>query len=95
MRRRDFAAGLFLTTAVRTVRAQEPAKQRRIAIVIASGPVACLNDPTSHAWRAFWQELRQLGDIEGENLIVDRYSGGGGPRSMPTSLVRWSAGTRM
>jgi putative ABC transport system substrate-binding protein len=95
MRRRDFTIGLLLASAAQSVRAQHPAKQHRIAIVIASGPVARLNDPTSHAWRAFWQELRRLGDIEGENLIVERYSAGGGPRGIPPSLVRWSAGTRM
>jgi putative ABC transport system substrate-binding protein len=79
MRRRDFTIGLVLAAAVAAVRAQEPAKQHRIAIVIASGPVARLNDPTSHAWRAFWEELRRLGDIEGQNLTVERYSGEGRP----------------
>jgi len=79
MRRRDFSIGLLLAATARPVPAQERPKQHRIAIVIASGPVARLNDPTSHAWRAFWQELHRLGDIEGENLIIDRYSGGGRP----------------
>jgi putative ABC transport system substrate-binding protein len=79
MRRRDFAIGLFLAGTVRTVRAQEPAKRHRIAIVIASGPVTRVNDPASHAWQAFWEELRRLGDIEGQNLTVERYSGEGRP----------------
>jgi putative ABC transport system substrate-binding protein len=78
MRRRDLTIGLLLASAT-GVRAQELAKQHRIAIVIASGPVARLNDPTSHAWRAFWEELRRLGDIEGQNLTVERYSGEGRP----------------
>jgi hypothetical protein len=34
MRRREFTIGLTLATAVRMVRAQEPAKQHRIAIII-------------------------------------------------------------
>ena len=79
MRRREFTIGLLLAATPRTGRAQEPAKQHRIAIVIASGPVTRLNDPRSHAWQAFWEELRRLGDVEGENLTVERYSGEGRP----------------
>jgi putative ABC transport system substrate-binding protein len=79
MRRRDFTIGLLLAATFPPAWAQEAAKQHRIAIVIASGPVARLNDPTSHAWRAFWEELRRLGDIEGQNLTVERYSGEGRP----------------
>jgi putative ABC transport system substrate-binding protein len=79
MRRRDFTVGLLLAAAFPPAWAQEAARQHRIAIVIASGPVARLNDPTSHAWRAFWEELRRLGDVEGHNLTVQRYSGEGRP----------------
>jgi putative ABC transport system substrate-binding protein len=80
MRRRDFTAGLLLAAAVKQVRAQEPAKQHRIAIVIASGPATRVNDPASHTWQAFWKELRRLGDVEGQNLTVERYSGEGRPQ---------------
>ena len=59
--------------------AEEPARQHRIAIVISTGPVARVHDPTSHAFQAFWQELHRLGDAEGQNLIVDLYSGEGRP----------------
>ena len=38
MRRRDFAIGVLLAAAARTGRAQEVTKQRRIAIVISTGP---------------------------------------------------------
>jgi putative ABC transport system substrate-binding protein len=80
VRRRDFAIGLLLVAAsAPTLRAQPQANQHRIAIVIASGPVARINDPASRAWQAFWQELRRLGDIEGQNLIVEQYSGEGRP----------------
>jgi putative ABC transport system substrate-binding protein len=41
--------------------------------------VARVYDPTSHAFQAFWQELHRLGDAEGQNLIVDLYSGEGRP----------------
>ena len=79
MRRRDLTTCLLLAGAVRTVRAQEPAKQRRIAIVIPAGPVAQLNDRASRYWQPFWEELRRLGDAEGQNLIVEGYSGAGRP----------------
>ncbi len=61
------------------MRAQEPPKQHRIAIVISAGPVVRINDPESRYWQAFWDELRRLGDVEGQNLTVERYSGEGRP----------------
>jgi putative ABC transport system substrate-binding protein len=79
MRRRDFTIGLALAAAVRTVRAQERVTQRRIAIVIPAGPVASIDDPGRLFYRAFWEELRRLGDVEGKNLTVERYSGEGRP----------------
>jgi putative tryptophan/tyrosine transport system substrate-binding protein len=78
----------LLAGAARLVRAEETAKQHRIAIVIASGPATRVDDPTSHTWQAFWQELRRLGDVEGKNLTVERYSGEGGSKGMPISLAR-------
>jgi putative ABC transport system substrate-binding protein len=77
MRRRDFTIGLLLASAT-GVRAQQRGKQHRIAIVEA-GSVASIDDPTSRLWHAFWEELRRLGDVEGQNLTVDRYSGEGRP----------------
>ena len=78
MRRRDFTAGLLLGTAVGTVRARVPTKQHRIAI-ITTQPVATIDDPTIPVFRAFFEGLRRLGDVEGPNLAVERYSGGGSP----------------
>jgi putative ABC transport system substrate-binding protein len=84
MRRRDFAIGLLLAAAARTVRAQERAAQHRIAIVIPAGPVVFISDTSSDAlsrrlYQPFFEELRRLGDVEGRNLIVERYSGEGQP----------------
>jgi putative tryptophan/tyrosine transport system substrate-binding protein len=78
-RRRDVAIGLLLAGAGRTVRAQEQAKQHRIAIVITAGPPASINVTGNRIWQAFFEELRRLGDIEGQNLTVERYSGDGRP----------------
>jgi len=94
MRRRDFAIALLLAPTTRSVRGEEQAAQRRIAIVIPAGPVTGINETGVRAWQAFFSELRRLGDIEGQNLTIDRYSGEGRPRAIPISFVRWSAGTR-
>jgi putative ABC transport system substrate-binding protein len=77
MRRRDFTIGLLLAAAVRPGRAQERAEQHRIAIVIPAGPVALIDDPGSRFYQAFWEELRRSGDVEGQNLTVERYSAEG------------------
>jgi putative tryptophan/tyrosine transport system substrate-binding protein len=79
MRRRDFTIGLLLAATAQAGRAPAQAKQHRVAIVIASGPVDGLNDKGIRAWRAFFEELRRQGDIEGQNIIVERYSGAGRP----------------
>jgi putative ABC transport system substrate-binding protein len=78
MRRRDFTLGLLLTTTAQSMRAQERDNQHRIAVIVA-GPVDRLHDPQVRPFRAFFEELRRLGDIEGQNLTVDGYSGGERP----------------
>jgi putative ABC transport system substrate-binding protein len=79
VRRRDFTIGLLLAGATPAGRAQERAKQHRIAIVIPAGPVTSISATGVRAWRAFFEELRRLGDVEGENLVIERYSGEGRP----------------
>ena len=81
MRRRDFTIGLLLAAATQSVQAQEHAKQHRIAIIAPAGPVADFSDTGPRAWPAFFDELRRLGDVEGQNLTVERYSGEGRPES--------------
>jgi len=82
MRRRDLTLGLLLATAVGRVRAQVATKQRRIAI-ITTQPVANIDDPKNSLFRAFFEELRRLADVEGPNLTIERYSGGGRPAVYP------------
>jgi putative ABC transport system substrate-binding protein len=82
VRRRDFVTGLLLAAAIRIVRAQPPPEQRRIAIFISTGRAADINDKGIRAWRAFFEELRRLGDVEGQNLTVERYSGEGRPERL-------------
>jgi putative ABC transport system substrate-binding protein len=84
VRRRDFTIGLALAAAVRTVRAQERAAQHRIAIVTPAGPVALISETNSDTfsrrlYQPFFEELRRLGDVEGQNLTIEGYSGEGRP----------------
>jgi putative tryptophan/tyrosine transport system substrate-binding protein len=78
MRRREFTAGVLLATAVRPAWAQQRATPRRIAIFHPAIPVALLTETGGGtAWRAFFRELRRLGYVEGQNLIIERYSAEG------------------
>jgi len=84
VRRRDFAIGLLLAAAAPSAWAQERAKQHRIAIVLAGGTIARISETASDPvarrfYQAFFQELRRLGDFEGQNLIIERYTGEGRP----------------
>jgi len=76
MRRREFIAGLGSVAAWPVVgRAQQSSKIHRVAWVSASEPVADMNESSGdRGYRAFLEELRQLGSIEGRNLILERYS---------------------
>jgi putative ABC transport system substrate-binding protein len=59
-------------------RAQQPATQQRIAIFHPAIPTTLLTETGGgSAWRAFFGELRRLGYVEGENLIIERYSAEG------------------
>jgi putative tryptophan/tyrosine transport system substrate-binding protein len=98
MRRRDFTIGLLLASATRSVRAQRPAKQHRIAIVIPAGAVDAISETGGDTllrrlYQPFFEELRRLGDVEGQNLIVERYSGEGRPEGFP-DLAREIAGRK-
>jgi putative tryptophan/tyrosine transport system substrate-binding protein len=59
-------------------RAQHPARQRRIAIFHPAIPTTLLTETGGgSAWRAFFGELRRLGYVEGDNLLIERYSAEG------------------
>ena len=59
-------------------RAQQPTRQRRIAIFHPAIPTTRLTETGGgSAWRAFFGELRRLGYVEGDNLIIERYSAEG------------------
>jgi len=70
-------------------RAQRRATQNRIAIFHPAIPTTHLTEMGGgSAWRAFFAELRRLGYVEGENLVIERYSAEGITNVMPIWLGR-------
>jgi putative ABC transport system substrate-binding protein len=75
MRRRDVIVGLFVaTTTSWCAQAQQSAKVYRLAIVDLSTPVAEMKEAGALSYPAFFEELRRLGYVEGQNLVIERYS---------------------
>ena len=81
MRRRDFIttlAGTAIAWPVEVRGQQTSLKVRRIAVVHPSAQLGDISETGDNpGYRAFFQELRLLGYIEGQNLIVERYSAEG------------------
>jgi putative ABC transport system substrate-binding protein len=79
MKRRDFITLLGGTAAAwpLAARAQQPKKMKRIAMVSPSTKVADMRIGGELMYGGLLSELKLLGYAEGENLIVERYSGGG------------------
>ena len=70
MKRRDFVAGAISIAAISRVAAQTAGKSHRLAIVSPSEPTAFMREDRGYRVLV---ELRRLGHIEGQNLIVERY----------------------
>jgi putative ABC transport system substrate-binding protein len=83
MKRRDFirlacGVSVLAATTSRAAWAAEPHKMYRLAILHPSHPVSELTERSRlKYWSEFFRELRQLGYIEGNNLVVERFSGEG------------------
>ncbi|KRR06574.1 hypothetical protein CP49_26970 [Bradyrhizobium valentinum] len=61
-----------------SARAQQSTKAYRIAILHPLWPVAELTESSSNRfWRELFLEIRRLGYVEGQNLVIERYSGEG------------------
>jgi putative ABC transport system substrate-binding protein len=73
MRRRDFVMGGVSFATVTRVAAQPVANSRRLAIVSISGSHSQMREDSGNYTSVFLAELRRLGQIEGQNLIVERY----------------------
>jgi putative tryptophan/tyrosine transport system substrate-binding protein len=80
MRRRTFIAGLLVAAAAGRAQAQRTTKVYRIAKIYGATPVAeaikASNTHGSIGW-LFFEELRRLGFVEGQNLVYERYSAEG------------------
>jgi putative tryptophan/tyrosine transport system substrate-binding protein len=75
MTRRDFAAGATLVATLGSAQASRAAKQYRIATLDPAflwPTMREANHPIAEAW---WKEMQRLGYVEGQNLIIERYSG--------------------
>src|SRR6516225_4976378 len=92
MHRRDFVAGLMIASAMRPAVAEQPAKTKRIAIVAAAIGVSDMRVDKEPIYSAFFEELSRLGFIEGQNLVVERYSAEG-RRERHVELARQVVGT--
>ena len=78
MRRRQFIRLLGGAAAWPLTARAQPTTQRRMAIFHPAIPTTLLTETGGgSAWRAFFGELRRLGYVEGENLIIERYSAEG------------------
>jgi putative ABC transport system substrate-binding protein len=83
MKRREFlrlacCTSVLAATTSSTALAVEPHKMYRLAILHPSHPVSDLTENGRlKYYREFFHELRQLGYIEGKNLVVERFSGEG------------------
>ena len=77
MKRREFLITLVLSAMMPCAHAQQPGKLYRIAIVSPSAPVAEMTDTGIPTFSALFKELRRLGYVEGQNIVVERYSGAG------------------
>ena len=83
MRRRDFIAGMAGSAAAwpLAASAQQSSRLPVIALVFAAAPVADMvgSDPRNTIARAFVHGLRDLGRIDGRNIIIERHTPEGKP----------------
>ena len=78
MRRRDFITALGVAaTWPLAARAQQSSRMKRIAIVSPATKIGDMSVNGSRFYRMFFEELSRLGYVEGQNLVVERYSGEG------------------
>ncbi|MBT1515769.1 ABC transporter substrate-binding protein [Bradyrhizobium sp. SRL28] len=72
--------------------AQQSTNRKRLAIFSPAEPSADLHEHSkTKAWRALFAELRRFGQIEGQNLKVERYGreqNTSGPETLATEVVR-------
>src|SRR5262245_50147648 len=85
MRRREFVAGTAATAAMgfaQPIWAETNARStgvKRLAIFNSLRPVEQLTPNGYRPYKVYFEELSRLGYVEGQNLVVERYSALGQP----------------
>jgi putative ABC transport system substrate-binding protein len=91
MRRRAFLSVLCSAVALAAA-AQQSSNRKRLALFIPSEPSADWHQQSEHKYsRAFFGELRRLGQIQGQNLTVENYGreqNTSGAEALATEIVR-------
>jgi putative ABC transport system substrate-binding protein len=79
MQRRVFIAGLggAVVAWPLAARAQQSSRMKRIAIVSPATKISDMSVSGYRVYRVFFEELSRLGYVEGQNLVVERYSAEG------------------
>jgi putative ABC transport system substrate-binding protein len=77
------AGVLSLLAAPLAAQAQTAGKVYRVAIVFSGVPVGEMTESASLPIRAFLAEMRRLGYVEGQNLMLERRSALGRPERLP------------
>src|SRR5215510_4352529 len=65
------------------VEGQPPGKVARIALVHPNAAVADMTEAKDRYFKVLFSELRQLGYVEGQNLVVERRSAAGQSERFP------------
>jgi putative ABC transport system substrate-binding protein len=67
-RRTVLTGALAVLAAPAMARAQAPARVHRIGLLAGSSPTS---PESRHVWQAFLEELRNLGYVQGQNLVIE------------------------
>jgi putative ABC transport system substrate-binding protein len=82
-RRAFIASSLSLLAAPLAAEAQQAVKLYRLALVHVSAAVADMTEAKDPYYKVLFSELRKLGYVEGQNLVVERRSAEGRPARFP------------
>jgi putative ABC transport system substrate-binding protein len=94
MRRREFIVSLTLVATTGAAWAQQPRRVYRIAVVHPTASASDMRETGQHpTLPAFFQELRRLGYVEGDNLTMERYSTEVAPKPGPSECAKPSSPT--
>ena len=90
MRRPYLLFGLLAVATMGGARAEQSGKVNRIAMAVPAG----VGEARSPVFQALFNELRRSGYVEGDNLLIERFSGEGRARHFP-DLVQHVVANRM